>query len=228
MTPRYLEDQLEKSPANLGLETIDLFYLHNPETQLEELPARIFYDKLLDAFVVLEKAVLEGKIGAYGMATWDAFRDEETAQTYVSLEKCVETARAAAKLAGFDRSHFAAVQLPLNLAAPEAALLPNQTVGGKKLPAINAARELGLSVALSIPLFQSRLCHDLPDFILKAFPESYSQAFCALSFVTSFPAVDAAMVGMKDQEHVAHNLAYLKEKKLTRPELEKVCDAILE
>src|SRR5688500_15464921 len=33
MTPGYLRDQLERSRTNLGLDTIDVFYLHNPETQ---------------------------------------------------------------------------------------------------------------------------------------------------------------------------------------------------
>src|SRR5262245_21793645 len=35
MTPAYLEDQLTRSLANLGVETIDIYYIHNPETQLE-------------------------------------------------------------------------------------------------------------------------------------------------------------------------------------------------
>ena len=33
MAPQFLADQLERSRMNLGLETIDVFYLHNPETQ---------------------------------------------------------------------------------------------------------------------------------------------------------------------------------------------------
>ena len=40
MTPRYLEDQIERSRVNLDLETIDIYYLHNPETQLGEVPRR--------------------------------------------------------------------------------------------------------------------------------------------------------------------------------------------
>ncbi len=228
MEPAFLLDQIERSRKNLGLETIDLFYLHNPETQLEELPARIFFDKLFEAFVMLESAVKDGKIAAYGMATWDAFRDEETAQTYVPLEKCVEIATLAAGKVSAGKHHFVAIQLPLNLAAPEAALLPNQSIGGKKLPAIDAAQELGLSIAVSIPLFQARLCHDLPDFIMKTFKADYSQAFCALSFATSWPAVNAAMVGMKDPAHVAHNLGFLQEPRLDRAQLERVSSAILE
>ena len=40
MAPRYLADQLDRSRRNLGVECVDVFYLHNPETQLSEVPAR--------------------------------------------------------------------------------------------------------------------------------------------------------------------------------------------
>jgi aryl-alcohol dehydrogenase-like predicted oxidoreductase len=34
MTPRYLENQIARSLRNLGVDCLDLYYLHNPETQL--------------------------------------------------------------------------------------------------------------------------------------------------------------------------------------------------
>src|SRR5579871_2664235 len=34
LAPRFLEDQIERSRANMGVDTVDVFYLHNPETQL--------------------------------------------------------------------------------------------------------------------------------------------------------------------------------------------------
>src|SRR5215471_12985267 len=37
MTPRYLEHQIEQSLRNLGVHTIDIFYIHNPETQLADI-----------------------------------------------------------------------------------------------------------------------------------------------------------------------------------------------
>jgi len=43
----YLRDQIERSRANLGLECIDLFYLHNPETQLAEVSREVFRDQLV-------------------------------------------------------------------------------------------------------------------------------------------------------------------------------------
>src|SRR5512133_1473715 len=50
MTPDYLENQLERSRKNLGLKTIDVFYLHNPESQLGDVPREDFRNRLKAAF----------------------------------------------------------------------------------------------------------------------------------------------------------------------------------
>jgi aryl-alcohol dehydrogenase-like predicted oxidoreductase len=233
MEPKFILNQLEKSRKNLNLETIDLYYLHNPETQLEEITQKIFYEKLFLAFCALENAVKEGKIKAYGLATWDAFRDEPTSQYHVELEKCLATAVRASKEVGNEKHSFKAIQLPLNLAMVEASILPTQNIHSsiletKVLPAIAAAKELGLSVATSAPLLQGRLAHNLPDFIINSFPEDYSQAHCALAFSMSFPEVDAVMVGMKNIENIEHNLSYLKKLKLTKEQLENVLSSMME
>src|SRR5712692_4183706 len=74
MSPDFLADQIDRSRANLGLETLDVFYLHNPETQLGHIPREAFDDRVRAAFARLEQKVSEGKIGWYGAATWDGFR----------------------------------------------------------------------------------------------------------------------------------------------------------
>lgn len=227
LDPSYLLDQIERSRKNLGLETIDLFYLHNPEIQLEEIPERIFYAKLLDAFVALEKAVVAGKIAAYGMATWGAFREDPKAQTSVQLEKCVEAAAQAAEIAETSEHHFRAIQLPFNLAMPEAALVKTQKFGTSMISPIEAAQAFDLNVAVSVPLFQARLCHNLPDFIVENFPKEFSQAYCALAFASSYPGVDSAMVGMKQAQHVEHNLAFLKQPTLTEQQIHKIVQSML-
>ena len=42
MSPKYLADQMQRSLRNFGVEAIDIFYLHNPETQLTEVSAPEF------------------------------------------------------------------------------------------------------------------------------------------------------------------------------------------
>src|SRR5258708_28394269 len=78
MTPRYISAMLELSRANLGLETIDIYYLHNPETQLEVVDRREFLKRIATIFEFLETAAAENKIGVYGTATCNGFRAEQT------------------------------------------------------------------------------------------------------------------------------------------------------
>src|SRR5689334_14685176 len=46
ITPRYLLDQLDRSRTNLGLETLDVYHVHNPEQQLDEVERPVFLDRL--------------------------------------------------------------------------------------------------------------------------------------------------------------------------------------
>jgi len=50
MTPKFLKNQLGRSLKNLGVECVDVYYLHNPETQLSELPKEEFLNRVREAF----------------------------------------------------------------------------------------------------------------------------------------------------------------------------------
>src|SRR5262249_40347751 len=79
VAPRYLDDQIERSLRNLGLECIDIYYLHNPEAQLQKRSRQEFSEKIAEAFAVLEAKVAAGKIARYGTATWNGYRQPQTA-----------------------------------------------------------------------------------------------------------------------------------------------------
>ena len=164
MAPPYLADQLERSRHNLGLETIDVFYLHNPETQLGEVSADEFRQRIRAAFTFLETAVAERKIRAYGMATWNSFREDPKGAGYLSL---AEMAGIASEVGGAAH-HFRFVQLPFNLAMPEALTRPNQMIDGKPVPMVQAARTLGISLITSAALLQGQLTRNLPAFVSAA------------------------------------------------------------
>src|SRR5205823_6091377 len=66
MTPGYLEDQLARSLDNLGLETVDIYYIHNPESQLEAVSRDEFNRRMRAAFEALERAAIDGRIASYG------------------------------------------------------------------------------------------------------------------------------------------------------------------
>src|SRR5215468_9055660 len=145
MTPRYLEDQIERSRANLDLETIDIYYLHNPETQLGEVPRPVFMRRLRAAFELLERAAGDGRIGCYGTATWGGYRQPASARDFLSLPDLVALA---VEIAGRNH-HFRVVQLPYNLAMTEAFTLPNQPDGREPVSLLECARRLGLYVMAS-------------------------------------------------------------------------------
>ncbi len=202
MTPRYLADQLDRSLRNLGVECVDVFYLHNPETQLSDVSRDELKKRIREAFAFLESAIAGGKIGAYGLATWNAFREESKAQGYFSLAEMEEIAREA----GGSDHHFRFVQLPVNLAMPEALIRPNQVVQRKTMAVVQAARALGITLVSSAALLQGQLTRNLPPYIGEALGLKKNSEQ-ALQFARSVPGVTTALVGMSRVEHVRANLA---------------------
>ena len=201
MTPRYLADQLDRSRANLGLATIDVYYVHNPETQLAHVDRTTFRVRLRAAFEALETAVDAGKLRYYGTATWQGFRQPASAPDHLSLAELVEVAR---EVAG-ERHHFAAVQLPYNLGMTEAFTLANQPVEAEPLSLIAAAERLGVYVMTSASIHQGQLARNLPPVFHDFLPGLETDAQRALQFVRSTPGVGTALVGMQRIAHVEEN-----------------------
>jgi aryl-alcohol dehydrogenase-like predicted oxidoreductase len=201
MAPAYLENQIERSRRNLGLETIDLFYVHNPETQLADVSREVFHQRLKAAFAMLEGQVKAGKLRYYGTATWNAFRVDESSHEYINLFEIVELARQASG----EHHHFRFVQLPFNLAMPEAYGLLNQGLGTEKMSLLSAAGRLGIAVMGSATLYQARLTHGLPDFIGNIL-KMQSDAENAIQFSRSTPGLTTSLVGMGHKEHVTSNV----------------------
>lgn len=204
MTPRYLDAMIEMSRANLGLETIDLYYLHNPESQLAAVSRDDFHRRIRDAFEFLELAVNEGRISYYGTATWNGYRVAASDRSYLSLAEMVAAAN---EVAGADH-HFRVIQLPYNLGMPEALTLSNQTLAdGAKASTLAAADANGVAVCGSASLLQGRLTHGLPELLGAAMSGLDSDAQRSIQFARSTPGINVALVGMSSVAHVDHNLA---------------------
>ena len=109
MTPKYLAAMLEMSRQNLGLDTIDIYYVHNPETNVAVIERKEFLARIGKAFEFLERAVTENKIAYYGVATWNGLRAQQTERGWLSLD---ELARVAREVGG-DEHHFRAVRAAL-------------------------------------------------------------------------------------------------------------------
>ncbi len=189
LSPKFLADQVKRSQANLELATIDVFYLHNPETQLPYLTREAFADRMQRAFEACERFVADGSIAFYGTATWDGYRRPGQ----LSLPELVELARG---IAGEDH-HFRFVQLPFNLAMTEAV----------DTGVLAQAAERGITVLASASILQSRLARGLPAELATMIPGLETDAQRAIQFTRSTRGITTALVGMSRAEHVRENLA---------------------
>jgi len=202
IAPGFLADQLRRSRENMGVETIDVYYVHNPEQQLDMIKPSQLLDRLRETFAMLESRCDAGDISRYGCATWNGFRAARGTRGHLELAEVV----AAAHDVGGPDHRCRVVQLPINLAMPEAVRVPTQRVRGREMPFLHAAAELGISVVASASLLQARLTSGLPPQVREALPGYSTDAQRALSFVTSLP-VSTALVGMRSIAHLDENLA---------------------
>ncbi|HET8760306.1 MAG TPA: aldo/keto reductase [Nitrospiria bacterium] len=218
LSPRFLTHQIDRSLANLGLTCLDVYLLHNPETQLEEIAPDRFYDRMRAAFETLEERVREGRIRYYGIATWNGLRASATAAGLISLERLTGAARQAAG----ERHHFRVIQVPYSLAMPEAYTRKNQSLRGSLATVLDAAAALNLYVMGSAALYQSRLAQDLPGEIRNRVTGFATDAQRAVQFARSTPGIGTALVGMKAVGHVDENLGTLAAPVLSRADLDRL------
>ena len=206
IAPGFLDDQLDRSLENLGLDAVDCYYVHNPETQLEERSREAVYDQLEAAFTRLEERAAGGDIGSYGVATWDALRVPADHESHLSLSEIVSRARSAAAAAGNTATHFRAVQLPFNVVMADAFTVESHEGADGSQSALWFAHEAGLNVFASAVLSQGRLAEGVPDAVADQVAGETSVQR-AINFARSAPGVTCALVGTGSPDHVAENVA---------------------
>jgi aryl-alcohol dehydrogenase-like predicted oxidoreductase len=199
MAVPFLRDQLRRSLANLGLDCVDLLYLHNAaESWLGELGYKRFIEKLWEVFALYEDERRRGRILYYGMATWSCLRAKRGETEHVNLDDVVEVAKGV----GGEEHGFRFVQLPFNVAMNEALTQENQRIADEPLTTFEAARRLDVGVFTSVPLSQARLLAHTRVPGLEG-----SKALSLIQFARSaHPAVVAPLIGQKSPEHVKENL----------------------
>src|SRR5688572_1498480 len=111
------------------------------------------------------------------------------------------------------------VQLPLNLAMPEALTLGNETLDGEPVNVLEAAHRLGVTVMASGSMLQGRVARDLPDPVRRALGSPPTDAQAAIQFVRSTPGITTSLVGMSRVEHVDENLQLVGIEPLTHDQL---------
>jgi len=206
IAPAFIDDQLDRSLDNLGLDTIDLYYVHNPETQLESNSRSKVYDQLEATFERLEGRRSDGDLRHYGVATWEALRVPESHDSYLSLPEIVRRARAAADAAGNDTTGFRGIQLPFNVSMADAFTVAAHEGADGVQSALWFAHEAELSVFTSASLMQGQLTAGLPDEVAAKL-DGETSAQRAINFARSAPGVTSSLVGMGSPEHVVENVA---------------------
>lgn len=158
--PEFLADQLALSLDRLGLLTLDVCLLHNPEYFLSEATHRgkqdlaalraEFYNRLEKAFTYFESQVAAGRLQYYGVSSNTVTAPAESPEA-TSLASMVEAAQAAAKSAGLETHHFRVLQLPMNLFESGAALTANTGAAGRQT-VLECAQQAGVAVLVNRPL----------------------------------------------------------------------------
>ncbi len=158
--PEYLADQLTLSLDRLGLATLDVCLLHNPEYFLSEsahheggdlaVARDDFYRRIEEAFTFFESQVATGRIHYYGVSSNTVTADPSNAEA-TSLSRMCEAARAAAASQGMDRHHFTVLQCPMNLYEAGALVTPNTGVDQHET-VLEAAQREGIAVLVNRPL----------------------------------------------------------------------------
>ena len=151
---------LALSLDRLGLATLDVCLLHNPEYFLSEaahheggdlaLSRNAFYRRIEQAFTFLESQVSAGRIHDYGVSSNRVTADPSDAEA-TSLSRMCDAARAAAAAQGMDHHHFAVLQCPMNLYEAGALVTPNTGVDQQETVLAVAQRE-GIAVLVNRPL----------------------------------------------------------------------------
>lgn len=204
MSPEYLRWSVDQSLKNLKLKTLDVLFLHNPETQLGYVDRETVLLRIKEAFRVFEALVDEGKIRSYGIATWNAFLYEEEHTEYLSLQEIVEIAQEV----GGPSHHFKYIESPFNLAKPHAYNYSNQKgPDGKYYTLMQAAQGYGLNLLASSSLLQMNLFKGpFDEKVTQALGTSdLTDIITALQFARSGNIL-SALFGAVNPTHVEENL----------------------
>ncbi|MCP9452474.1 MAG: DUF255 domain-containing protein [Nitrospira sp.] len=158
--PEFLADQLTQSLDRLGLSTLDVCLLHNPEYFLSDAVRRgerdqatlrkVFYGRIQQAFAYLESQVAAGRLQWYGVSSNTLASPPETFEA-VSLSLLLEAAQTAAHMAGASAHHFRVIQFPMNLFESSGALTAN-TGPDSRQTVLELASQHGLAVLVNRPL----------------------------------------------------------------------------
>ncbi|MBV8754429.1 MAG: aldo/keto reductase [Hyphomicrobiales bacterium] len=207
IAPAFIADQIARSRRNLGLATIDLYLLHNPEVHTASLSKYQFERRMSAAFDALEQACASGHIGQFGISTWEAFRCTNDAPAHLSLHRL----RSIAADVGGRENHFAAVQAPYNVMWREIATLRSQRGRNGRATLLAAAHAEDMLVLTSATLAGGSLA--MPGVLSGGSDKALTDAEKAIAFASRAPGITCALVGMGSRSHLTDALRAVRRRR---------------
>lgn len=183
LNPDFFETALQISLQNLGIDMLDIHYIHIPEITRAQLTDAEFYERIAKLFAWYEGKAAEGKIRFYGLALELCAMEPEEEKWYINVEKTDHLAREISN----GNSHFKYIQIPYNIQYPYAAAVQNQSYRGENCSLVEAAHRMGLNVIGSKPLCGG---------------EGFEKATLEEMISFALSGVDAINVGSKNVEHI--------------------------
>jgi hypothetical protein len=194
--PEFLATQIERSRERMGVATLDIFLLHNPEYFLMACAKRSitaadneeFYRRIREAFAFLEEQVASGVVRFYGISS-NHFPLPANDPTHVSLARCLSEAESVTP-----NHHFRVVQFPLNLFETGAVTEINNN--GLTTLEFCAAHGLGTLANRPLNAFAQQCLVRLADFIPPGSQVSLDDLSQQLSPLREHEALLAADFGL--------------------------------
>jgi aryl-alcohol dehydrogenase-like predicted oxidoreductase len=211
LSPEYLDWQIDRSREALGVETLDAFLVDQPEVHMPVIGKAATNEKLERCFVALERAVKDGRIACYGIATFSGFRVETDHPLFESITSLQGHAQKAAQQAWGDvnaKHTFRVVTLPFNQVMLEGFTRFSQATGhGNVGSTIQAAHQLRVYVLASHALAKGHLASQCVDGVFAALPQLRNHAQRSLQFNRSTPGLGTSLVGISTPAHLDDVLA---------------------
>jgi aryl-alcohol dehydrogenase-like predicted oxidoreductase len=211
LTPEYIDYQIDLSRNRMGVETLDAFLVDQPEVHIPEIGKEMANRRLEPVFALLERAVRENRIRAYGISTYEGFRVETDAPLFQSLTSMQGLAERAAQEVTGDahaRHHFRLAMLPFNQVMLEGFTRFNTATGkGNIASALQAAHQLEVYMMASHTLLKGHLGQQSVDIVAERLADLPNAARRALQFNRSTPGLGTSLVGISRPEHLDDLLA---------------------
>ena len=172
----------------MGLDSIDMFYRHNPETQLGFVDASASETRTRRAFERLEQMADGYKVRWYGVAAWDGFR-----KGALKLPGLVEIAR---EVCGPDH-RFRFIQLPFHTANDDVHRRAGQRAGSHRAPRSRRSGQWSADARAVIG--------QMPGGVTRMIPALETSARHAVQFSRSAAGISVALAGMSHRQHALEN-----------------------